>query len=96
MRFPYILRRAHELELRLREERAQHAQERADRAERDRDYWRIRAERLTDAGLARTGAIHEPTMVERPKEPASLASLVTSAMGIQEIDSTQKKGAAAN
>lgn len=28
-------------------------------------YWQDRAEKLIDAGLARTGAIHQPTMEDR-------------------------------
>ena len=36
----------------------------------DRDYGRTRAERLTDAALARAGAIHQPTMVEPKPAPA--------------------------
>lgn len=62
---------------------------------KERDYWRGRAEKLIDAGLVRTGAIHEPTMVERKPPPArDMASLITSALSTTEIDSSKKKGAA--
>lgn len=55
------------------------------------EYWRTRAERLTDAALSRAGAIHEPTMVDRPA-PAdkSPMELISRAMAVREIDSTAR------
>jgi hypothetical protein len=59
----------------------------------ERDYWKGKAERLIDAGLSRTGAIHEPTMRERSPVPKGVnpAELITGAMAITEIDSTKRR-----
>lgn len=74
------------------------ARERHEEAIRERDaqieYWRARAERLIDADLARRGAIHEPTMVDRPRAKVdSMASLISSALAITEIDSSKSRKA---
>lgn len=55
------------------------------------EYWRVRAERLMDAALARRGEIHEPTMRE-PKPPAgqSPMELIASAMAVTEVTSGKK------
>jgi hypothetical protein len=60
-----------------------------------REYWRTRAEQLIDAALARGGAIHQPTMEQkRPADRiASAMAAVTSAMAVQEIDSSRKREA---
>ncbi len=84
---PFIGRTLYLLELQRRDERI------AD-LERDRDYWQRRAEELIDAGLARAGAIHQPTMVDRKAPVTDVASMIAGALAVQEIDSSkQKKGA---
>lgn len=75
---------------------------RLEAVERERDaalqreeYWRIRAEKLTDAALVRAGAVHEPTMEARvPKGPASALTSIITAMSVQEIDSSKSRKAA--
>jgi hypothetical protein len=58
-------------------------------------YWRTRAERLTDSALARAGAIHEPTFVDRKVSPhMNPAAVLAGAMSITEIDSSKAKGQA--
>jgi hypothetical protein len=60
----------------------------------DRDYWKKRAEQLIDAALARAGAIHQPTMEQRPREHVKSAmAMLTSALSVTEIDSSQKRKA---
>lgn len=56
-------------------------------------YWKTRCERLTDAALARAGAIHSPTMVDVPKRDGrDVMGSISSALSITEIDSrTMKK-----
>jgi hypothetical protein len=52
-------------------------------------YWRTRCERLTDAALAKQGAIDSPTFVE-PKPPtASPSELLARAFATTEIDSRE-------
>jgi hypothetical protein len=61
----------------------------------ERSYWRARGEQLIDAALARAGAIHQPTMEQRPRELAtSMLSQIVSAAGMSEFDSSQTRKAA--
>lgn len=55
----------------------------------DRDYWRSRAEKLIDQGLARHGAITEPTMVQRRPPVTSSAAGALLGMNIREIESAR-------
>jgi hypothetical protein len=52
--------------------------------------WKGKAERLIDANLARAGAIHEPTMVNRKVSDrgAGAAGMMAAALAITEIDSS--------
>jgi hypothetical protein len=57
-----------------------------------RDYWRTRAERLTDAALVRAGAIHQPTMETPPPRDRvqAAASMLTAALSVTEISGKPK------
>jgi hypothetical protein len=59
----------------------------------EREYWRTRAERLTDAALVRAGAVHQPTMEAKPDRVQGTLAMVASAMSVQEIDSSKGKRA---
>jgi hypothetical protein len=52
----------------------------------ERDYWRTRAERLIDAGLARRGEIHEPVMQAAAPKPASGLAGLFAGLGVDEIN----------
>lgn len=83
---PFIGKGLHALEVLRRDEKI-------TQLTADRDYWKMRAEKLTDAALARAGAIHEPTMVDR-KVPtdSNPAATLAAAMAITEFDSSKGKG----
>jgi hypothetical protein len=54
-----------------------------------RDDWKGKAERLTDAALVRAGAVHQPTM-ETPKprdRVRDAAAMITGALAVTEIES---------
>lgn len=57
--------------------------------------WKGKAERLTDAALARAGAIHQPTMETKkaPDRIAGAAAAISAALSITEIDSSRKRKA---
>lgn len=84
---PFIGKAIHVLELARRDDAIRELTE-------QRDYWQTRAEKLMDAALARAGAIHEPTMVDR-KVPTSTnpAAMISAAMAISEIDSSKGRKA---
>lgn len=86
MKWPFVTRSVHDLEVLRRDGEIVELTE-------QRDYWRTRAERLTDAALARANAIHEPTMVDRkpPTGKENPAAVLVAAMGITEIRSDKGK-----
>lgn len=86
--WPFITRGLHLIE-------TQHRDAQIERLEAEVKYWQARAERLMDAALARAGAIHEPTMVDRKVSPhMNPAAVLAGAMSITEIDSSKAKGKA--
>ena len=87
MTWPWTSRRVHNLAVQALE------RENASLIEQ-RDYWKCRAEQLIDAALARTGAIHQPTMEQRPRPvEASGLQLIAAAMAVTEIDSNPNRKA---
>lgn len=85
---PFITRGMHAAKIERLEDRIAHLEGQVATLTEERNYWRTRGERLMDAALARAGAIHEPTMVNKPPAPpVSAAALLTSALGISEIES---------
>lgn len=51
-------------------------------------YWRTRAERLTDAALAKRGEIHEPVFVDRkPANPDAELTRIFGGLAVQTIES---------
>jgi hypothetical protein len=89
MRWPFVLRKVHELEVVNRDAVIELIARNCKEAQAQAEYWRVRAERLTDAALARKGEIHEPTFVERKPAPASPLAAMARSMGVKEIDSTK-------
>lgn len=89
---PFVGKAVHALE--LRELELAHRDETIAQLQAERDYWRKRAEQLIDASLARAGAIHEPTMVDRkmPDPRLDPAAMISAALAVTEIDSSKKKG----
>jgi hypothetical protein len=86
MRWPFVTRKVHELEMdALRAILAEAENRVVDAGERE-EYWRTRCERLSDAALARAGAISAPTMVAPPEHKPSGAELLARAFGQNEID----------
>jgi hypothetical protein len=91
MRWPWLSRYAHELEMDVLRATTVGLVNENDALKGQVEYWRTRAERLTDAALSRAGAIHEPTMVDRPapsRDQESPMALLSRAMSVREIDST--------
>jgi hypothetical protein len=63
---------------------------RAEAAEARESYWRDRAERVTDAALARAGAIHEPAWSQTLRAAAPDAVLQAfRGLAVTEIDSSR-------
>lgn len=90
MRWPFLTHKVHELELDCLRATLVAESNRADIFEQQAEYWRTRAERLTDASLVRAGAIHEPTMVERKPPATAPGAVIAQAMSVKEIDSRQR------
>jgi hypothetical protein len=89
LRWPLVTRTVHDMALHACEQRQSFLAAMLAEAETRETYWRERCERLTDAALARVGAIHEPTMQQRPPPPKSLIETAMAGLAIREIDSAR-------
>ena len=87
MKWPFVTRKVHELEVERLNDQVEAMLAAGNEQAKQAQYWRQRAERLTDAALSRAGAIHEPTMVEKKPEPKNIASTVAAAMAMKEFES---------
>ncbi len=89
MKWPFVTRKVHELELAKLRDQLGYQQAVSVANANQATYWRTRAERLTDSALARAGAIHEPTMVEKKPEPKNPLATVAAALSMKEFDSAE-------
>lgn len=82
MKWPFVSRALHETAVAALAQRAEASEQREA-------YWRERAERYIDLGMARVGAAHEPVMSRDGGPPQDAMAVAMAGIGMMSFDSTK-------
>lgn len=94
MKWPFVTRKVHELEMDFLRGQLAATLNQVDDAKADRDYWKARAERLVDQALAKRGEINQPVMEQVKPAAADPLSSAVALMAQKEFESVPTVGPA--